>query len=453
MSLRWRLAVGLAVIVAGAIAAGGTAAYLSTSRQLHDDADAFLEQRAAPFDSSSLSALLAGLDPDLDAHPSASGHGRRFFSPDALVQLVDADGRVAYAVPGQPVLPVAEVDRGVATGGAERVVRDVSAEGASYRMLTVPLPGGGAVQVARDTSESTTLLARLRSRLLLIGGLATLGAAGAGWLLARRMARPVERLTATAETIAETRDLDSPIAVRGRDEVGRLGSSFNAMVAALRISREQQRRLVADAGHELRTPLTSLRTNIELLHRGVELDEEDRRRLLDDLVAEVRGLSDLVDELVELATDQAVPEEPAEDLRLDELAERVCAQARRRSGRDITVVTQCSTPVRARRAMIERAIGNLVANALKFSPADAPVEVVVEGRTVEVRDHGPGIPDAERDLVFERFYRPAESQSVPGSGLGLAIVKEVVERHHGTVTVGTADGHGAVVGFTLPGVG
>lgn len=453
MSLRWRFAAGLAVIAAGAIGLGGTAAYVATSRQLHDAVDAFLAQRAEPFHGSSLRVLLAGLARDDDAHPADSGHGSRYFSPDALIQLIDRDGRVAYPAAGQPTLPVAGADRQVAADGGERIVRDVSLEGTDYRMLTEPLPAGGAVQVARDLSETATALAELRNRLLVIGGLATLGAAAVGWLFARRTARPVERLTATAETIAATRDLASPIAVRGRDEVGRLGSSFNTMVAALRISREQQHRLVVDAGHELRTPITSLQTNIELLHRGIDLDEEDRRRLLDDLVAEVRGLSDLVDQLVELATDQTAREEPAEELRLDELAERVAERARRRSGRHVTVVSHRSTPVRARPAMIERAIGNLIANALKFSPEGSPVEVVVDGRTIEVRDHGPGIPEAERDLVVERFYRPARSQNVPGSGLGLAIVKEIVDRHHGTVAVGTTDGYGAVVGFTLPGDG
>ena len=100
--------------------------------------------------------------------------------------------------------------------------------------------------------------------------------------------------------------------------------------------------------------------------------------------------------------------------------------------------------------MIERAIGNLVENAVKFSPEDTPVEVVVDGTSVEVRDHGPGFPDEERDLVLERFYRPVESRSVPGSGLGLAIVKEIIDSHGGSVSVGTMEGFGAVVGFRLP---
>ncbi len=451
MSLRWRFALGLAVIAAGAIGLGGTVAYLATSRQLYSDADAFLERRAEPFHDTPLPSLLASLEQDHDAHPTESGHSSRYFSLDAVTQILDARGQALFSVSGQPSLPIAPGDRRVAAGdGVDRLVRDVSVEGTDYRMLTEPLPGGGAVQVARDLSETATELGQLRNRLLLIGGLATLGAAGVGWLFARRTARPVERLTDAAETIAATNDLGSAIPMSRRDEVGRLGSSFNAMLAALRISREQQRRLVMDAGHELRTPITSMQTNIEVLHRGAELGEEDRRRLLDDLLAEVGGLCALVDELIELASDQASPDEPAEELRLDELAEKICERARQRTGRDVTIVTGHSVAVMAGPAAIERAIGNLVANALKFSPEDSPVEVVVDGATIEVRDHGPGIAEAERDLVLERFYRPVESQNISGSGLGLAIVKEIIDRHHGTLSVGTADGYGAVVGFTLP---
>lgn len=452
MSLRWRFALGLAVIAAGAIAIGGTVAYVSMSDRLRGDVDAFLDERVERFHGSPVSLLLEGLERDQNVQRR---HEDTFFSVDALTQIIDAEGRVVFSAPGQPSLPVETADRQIAAGeGGEGRFRDVSVEGTDYRMLTAPLPGGAA-QVARDLSETASVLARLRDRLLVSGGLATLGAAGVGWLFARRMARPVERLTDTAETIAATKDLESPIRVRGRDEVGRLGSSFNAMLAALRISREQQRRLVVDAGHELRTPITSLRTNIELLHQGGELDGENRRRLLDDLLAEVGGLSELVDEVVELATDQASPDESAEsaeELRLEDVTERVCERARRRSGRDVTLVTHRSALVMAHPAMIERAIGNLIGNALKFSPDDSPVEVVVDGAAIEVRDHGPGIPEAERDLVFERFYRRVESQSVPGSGLGLAIVKEITDRHHGSVSVGTAEGFGAVVGFRLPAI-
>jgi two-component system sensor histidine kinase MprB len=451
VSLRWRFALGLAVIAAGAIGIGGTVAYLSTADQLHDDVDAFLEERSERFHGSPLSVLLESVEQDHEVHATQSGHNSTYFSPDALTQILDADARAVFTEPGQPSLPVGTADRRIAAGERRQArFENVSVEGSDYRILTVSLPGGGAVQLARDMSETTAVLDRLRNRLLVIGSLATFGAAGVGWLFARRMARPVERLTDTAEAIAATKDLESPIAVRGRDEVGRLGSSFNAMLAALRISQEQQRRLAADAGHELRTPITSLRTNIEILHQGVNLDDHNRQKLLDDLLAEVGGLSDLVDELVELATDQVSPDEHAEELHLEDIAERVCDRAHRRSGRAVTLVTHRSTPVVARPAMIERALGNLVANALKFSSDNTPVEVVVDGTAIEVRDHGPGIPEPERDLVFERFYRPVESQNVPGSGLGLAIVKEIIDRHHGTVSVGTAEGFGAVVGFSLP---
>lgn len=451
MSLRRRFALGLAVIVASAIGVGSTAAYVSTSDQVHDDVDAFLTQHAEGFRDSSLPFLTELLEGGEETVPALSQHQSTFYSLDSLTQIVDEDGQVVFSIPEEPSLPVERADREIATGeSGDGVFRDVSVAGTNYRMLTVAIPSGGALQTARDLTETTSVLAQLRNRLLIIGLLSTLGAAGVGWLFARRMARPVEDLTDAAETIAATKDLDSPIAVEGRDEVGRLASSFASMLAALRISREQQRRLVVDAGHELRTPVTSLYTNIELLHREAELDEESRRKLFDDLLTEMSGLSDLVEELIELATDQAPPDQPAEECHLGDLAERVCERARRRSGREIALVIRRSQLVEARPAMIERAIGNLVENAVKFSPEDTPVEVVVNGTGVEVRDHGPGIPGEERDLVLERFYRPVESRSVPGSGLGLAIVKEIIDGHGGNVRVGTAEGFGAVVGFDLP---
>jgi two-component system sensor histidine kinase MprB len=451
VSLRRRFALGLAVITAGAIGVGGTAAYVSTSEQLHDDVDAFLTEHAEGFRDSSLPVLMELLEEGEEVVPALSQHQSPFYSLDSLIQIVGKDGQIMFSIPEQPSLPIETADREIAAGETrEGVFRDVPIGGTDYRMLTTALPSGGALQTARDLTETTSVLAQFRNRLLVIGLLSTLAAAGVGWLFARRMARPVEDLTDTAETIAATKNLDLPIPVEGRDEVGRLASSFETMLAALRISQEQQRRLVVDAGHELRTPVTSLYTNIELLHKGAEMDETSRRNLLDDLLTEMGGLSDLVEELVELATDQAAPHEPAEEIHLADLAERVCERARRRSGREVVLVTHRVELVKARRAMIERAIGNLVENAVKFGPADSPVEVVVDGTGLEVRDHGPGIPEEERDLVLERFYRPVESQSVPGSGLGLAIVKEIIDSHGGSVSVGTMEGYGSVVGFTLP---
>jgi two-component system sensor histidine kinase MprB len=287
---------------------------------------------------------------------------------------------------------------------------------------------------------------------LTLVGVAT--AAGLGWLLAGRIVRPVRRLRDAAEGIAATNDLSTPLPTDGPGEVGSLARSLSTMVGALATSRAQQQRLVEDASHELRTPLTTLRTNVELLQRAPDLPEAERAAVLRDLDTESRELTDLANELVELATDRASTDDVPETVDLGELAEVGAARARRRTGRTVRVTTTGATTLVGRPRMLERAIANLIDNALKYADADSPVDVVVDGTTVEVRDRGPGIDPADQPLVFERFYRATTARTAPGSGLGLAIVRQIIERHGGEVwarnlTEGTPTGGDAVVGAAV----
>ena len=266
---------------------------------------------------------------------------------------------------------------------------------------------------------------------------------------ARGALGPIARLTEAAEHVAETQELEARIDVDRDDEVGRLAASFNAMLAALEESREQQHRLVYDAGHELRTPLTALRTNIELLARADDLPEEQRRGLLDDITFELKKLSNLVTEVIDLATDAATTDEPVIALALGELVERAVERARRRTGREIETELE-PHQIQGRRVMLERAVANLLDNAAKWSPADGRVEVTLSGSRLEVRDHGPGIAEVDLPRVFDRFYRAKARRGAPGSGLGLSIVKRIVEEHDGTVFAERAEDGGAIVGFELP---
>jgi two-component system sensor histidine kinase MprB len=283
--------------------------------------------------------------------------------------------------------------------------------------------------------------------LVSVGGIGV--AAGLGLVVARSAVGPIGRLTKAAEHVAETQEFEAHIEIDRDDEIGRLASSFNSMLAALEESRLQQQRLVHDAGHELRTPLTALRTNIELLAKADELPAGQRRDLLDDVTFELKELSNLVTEVVDLATDAATTDEALVTLRLDELVERVVVRARRRTGREIVADLE-SWRVEGRRVMLERAVANLIDNAVKWSPSDTAVEVsLVEGR-LEVWDHGSGIAASDRPRIFDRFFRSDTARGTPGSGLGLSIVKRVAEDHGGSVHVGESDGGGAVVGFSLP---
>jgi two-component system sensor histidine kinase MprB len=274
-------------------------------------------------------------------------------------------------------------------------------------------------------------------------------AAAIGWVLARQITRRLTQLTTAAEHVAGTGELDVEIRTDGRDEAARLGGAFSNMLVALARSRDAQQRLVQDAGHELRTPLTSLRTNVAVLRRHHDLPAETTQHVLDQIDAEAHQLTDLVNEIVEVATDRR-DDEPVAEVALRDIAQRVVERARGRSERQIHVTADDSV-VRARPAAIERAITNLVDNALKFDPDPTHViEVHVRSGRVEVRDRGPGIDAADRAHVFDRFYRSDAARQQPGSGLGLSIVREVAVREGGSVFAEGRAGGGACIGFDLP---
>jgi two-component system sensor histidine kinase MprB len=217
------------------------------------------------------------------------------------------------------------------------------------------------------------------------------------------------------------------------------------MLEALRGSVARQRQLVQDASHELRTPLTSLRANTELLERAT-LSEVDRSSILADMRAEVDELAVLSAELSALAIDQRKAEDPI-SVDLLEVANEVVARASRRTTVSITVHATSDSVITARPHQLERALSNLVDNAVKFSAGTSAVEVHVGAKRVEVRDHGPGISDKDKPHVFDRFYRAVATRSMPGSGLGLAIVAQFVQDHDANAYVLDNAGGGAIVGI------
>jgi two-component system sensor histidine kinase MprB len=358
------------------------------------------------------------------------------------------DGSITQCIEGGPTLPVDEV---AAVPPGRGSLSTITVDGTEYRVITVATSSDGPIlQIARSLDEIDDVLASLRTQLVLIGLACVAAAAFLGWLLARRLVRPIDRLRDAAERIARTQDLDAPVPAGGSGEVGSLATSFSTMVDALADSKRQQQQLVADASHELRTPLTSLRTNAELLDRA-DLAPAQRAQAVQGIRLEVNELTDLVGELVELAADRGADETPA-PVALGPLAEDVAARARRRTDRDVTVTVdgEAGTAL-ARPAMAERALTNLVDNAVKYSAG--PIEIVVHGCRMEVRDRGPGFTAGDLPHVFDRFYRADTARTEPGSGLGLAIVKQVVERDAGTVWAANRDGGGAAVGFELPPIG
>lgn len=456
MSLRLRLALFFGVVVAIGIGIASGAAYVSTERALSGEIEDFLRIRAqevnegvrtvpTPRDNDGRRGNDNG--PSGDALPVGEVLDLFGADPDSITQVLDPHGAVIANEGG--TLPISQADVELAGSPGKEAFRKVEIDGELYRMITRHLDTGGAVQVARELTETQSALATIRTNLAWIGGVLVALAAIAGWLIARGTTRPLRRLSETAREIAETQDLSTPIPVQGRDEVGTLAESLETMTDALATSREQQRRLVMDAGHELRTPLTSIRANVEFLDRiGGDADPAQRGEIVQAVTSEVDELSDLITELVELATDSR-DDLLLERVSLRELTEATVARFRRRTGRTVQLDVD-DLVVDGRGPMLDRALSNLLLNADKFGPGSEPIEVTVANGRVRVRDRGPGFDTEDLPHVFERFYRATATRTMPGSGLGLAIVAQIVERHGGQVHAGNAPDGGAVVGFDLP---
>jgi two-component system sensor histidine kinase MprB len=450
VALRWRISLALALLAGLATFVTATIAYASTRDRLDAETDRFLRDRIAPY-RADLPGLGSGrLDPrgDLDQRRFPGFPGRLLLQFDTVVQLLAEDGSVSNGS-GDVALPVDAIDVEIAAGGGRVRFHTVSSDDVPYRVATVPIVGGGALQVARDVSDTERVLDSLRRRYLVVGLGVVAAAVLAGWLIARHATQPLEELTRAAEHVAASGDLTATIPTVRRDETGRLAGAFTTMLHALARSREQQQQLVQDAGHELRTPLTSLRTNVEVLGRHRDLPDAQRAALLADVQSELAELSTMVDELVELTAEP--PDQPAQRFDLAELVEGQAARAGRRHGREY-VVSGTGGTVHAAPAALERAVANLLENAAKFSPAGTTVDVTVDAGRVTVRDRGPGLDPADATRVFDRFYRAPAARSLPGSGLGLAIVRQIVEANGGRVFAGNHPDGGAVVGFELPAV-
>ena len=445
-SLRDRLAVLVAAAVASAVALTGVAAWLITRVTVFNQLDSELVDVAA------VTANWVAVDIEgmggLDTNALKAAN--------VTVMLVRADSRVSTLpgatvslVPGVEELSVARRQQGSSarTGAASN--------GEPYRIVAVPLKAGTeryALVLGRPLQATNNILATLAWSLAIFGFLGVGVSSAIGFVIARAAIRPMRRLTEAVTHVTDTNELD-PIVIEGTGELADLGRSFNTMLSSLQSSRERQHRLIADAGHELRTPLTSLRTNVELLvadERSRMLPEGARTDILRDIAAQLGEFTTLVGDLVHLSREDVVEPHP-EPIDLRDVVHSAIARAKRRGPSLSFDVELNPLYLVGEPDSLERAITNLLDNAVKFSPQDGTVHVLLEGDRLRISDQGPGIPDDELPHVVDRFWRSPSARNTPGSGLGLSIVAQTIKAHGGWVKAGRSAEGGAEFIIRLPG--
>ncbi|KUN45201.1 sensor histidine kinase [Streptomyces olivochromogenes] len=471
LPIRSRLALLVAAAVAFAVAAVSVTCWFIVERKLYEQVDESLgsQRKSLPY------PVVENALNNCGRAPKASSNDYRGQS-DSYAQVVQADGTICAFEGSRGIVKVADSDKELAKNaklGAVTIRNGTDSDGNDVRVMTTALVANGvpntmpstrvlyekmAFVVAVPLKSTEATLNDLSLVLLLVSGIGVVGAGAAGLAVARAGLRPVDKLTEAVEHVARTEDLSIRIPVEddSEDEVARLSRSFNSMTSALANSRELQQQLIADAGHELRTPLTSLRTNIELLTRSEEtgrpIPPADRKALLSSVKAQMTELAALIGDLQTLSrSDAGQSGDRIQVVDLQETVEAALHRARLR-GPELTITADLQPWfVRAEPSALERAIVNILDNAVKFSPEGEAIDVILKAGELTVRDHGPGIPSEELPHVFDRFWRSPSARALPGSGLGLSIVARTVQQSGGEVSLQPAQGGGTVATLRLPG--
>jgi two-component system sensor histidine kinase MprB len=365
----------------------------------------------------------------------------------SFAQLIDRSGHPFQLPDGTEALPVDKRAIAVANG-APPAFSTVQRDGVDVRVYTRQVSPGVALQVARPLDEAEASLDHLRTTLLWVAAGGIAGAVVLGLLVADRGLKPVRQLAAAVDHVAKTHDLEHRVPAEGDDEPALLARRFNELLEGLAEAQSAQDRLIADASHELRTPLTALRANVELLAQpDVDLDPAERAALAADVAGQLDVFGRMVDGLVELARGDRELAAPA-PVALDDVVGDAVDRARAVFPGVAFSYERAPVTIEGDAAGLGRAVWSLLENAATHGAG--PVDVTLDEHELVVRDHGPGVPERERDRIFGRFVRGAGSGELPGSGIGLAVVAQVAAAHGMETRVEDADGGGARFELLLP---
>jgi two-component system OmpR family sensor kinase len=467
MSLRLRLLLTLAPLFIIGLAAADIGTYAALQSSLLQNVDTQLQA----IDHGAENVLEnPGAQPQF---PGGGDPGNSQLPPGTYGELLDASGPLTRGelyggsistAQSHPMLP-ATLYRN-ANNSTLKLTVPGTGTWESYRVLVTPDmndPGTDVVVALPLDGVNTTLSTLLLFEIAISSGI-TIIVLVVTWLLVRRGMRPLERMGATARSIAAGNLGKRVSPSNERTEVGQLGLALNGMLTQIErafaqrdITEQKLRHFVSDASHELRTPLTSMRGYAELLQRNPDMTRDDVMLAVRRIEDETRRMGVLVDDLLLLARlDQGRPLDRA-PVDLTSMVNDAVSDARAADPeRAVTAQIEKPVTVTGDDLRLRQAVANLVRNALVHTPAGSPVEVALlapNGHAeIDVIDHGPGVPAAQRERIFERFHRsdPTRSRDQGGSGLGLSIASAVVAAHGGGISVTDTPGGGATFRIELP---
>lgn len=429
MTLRLRLALFGAGVVALALVVFGILLYALLARGVANNQDDALRTRAQK-----AVAALDASGPPVAGSPVAPADSRT--STDVFVEVFDRNGSLLYTT---------------ATPAIASSRRSGFATESGFRLYTAPFDEGYVV-VAQSTRVPQSNLSGIVVFLVVAAVPALIAALLASWLVAGRALAPLKTVAVTAEAIGRERDFSRRLDVpRSRDEVSVLAASFNGMLGRLQDAYESQKRFISDASHELRTPLTTIQANAGLL-ASREVDGDVRRAAAADVVAESARMSRLVDRLLTLARADSGLRLGHAPVDLEALVEEVCRQAAPLQAGKSFEVRAVPASVRGDDDALRQVLWILLDNAFRYARQTVAVTLDVEDgwARLVVADDGPGVPAGDRERVFERFHRVERSRPGEHAGLGLAIARWIVAEHGGRIVAGDAVLGGAAFLVDLP---
>lgn len=446
MSIRLRLTIYWAAVIAALLMIAGVAVFMLFERQQWGALDSGLMEEA---DTAAATISRFGPGPPTEMIVRRLSE-ERDLGPRRRVRIISGDRVMADF--GDPTAELPDLHGGEPV----RAVRDGTR--GIFRFAIVPFKVAGAPAILEDGVDASAIrksIARLRTSLLLILPLILTIAVSGGYLLAGRALVPIIGLArdlARIEPRELSRRLDSGAL---NDEVARLTRAINALLDRVERAANAERRFATDAAHELRTPLTVLRTGLEVA-LGHERTPAEYADTLRSALAEVVALCAMADQLLTLARLDQEASLERERLNLGALLREVVeaveplVQAKQLS---LAIDAPEGVAVDGNRIHLRRLAVNLLDNAIKFTPARGRVEIGVEARDgnaiLRVADNGPGIPREDLPLVFDRFFR-SKARDEPGNGLGLGLCREIVRLHRGHITAANRAGGGCEFAVTLP---